>query len=389
MYTKWNYPTEIFFGNQSCAQLESIIAEKKRTNLLVVIDSFLLTQPTITELLTRLKKNTVSLTVFSEFKGNPTSEHVKAATDTNNTSYDGIVAIGGGSALDVAKVIAVTANNQHSAFDFIDNQAPTPDLNLNEVLPIIAIPTTSGTGSEVSRASLIIDQKTQEKHILFHPLMLPQQVICDPQLTVTCPPQLTAWAGMDALAHNLEALCSPEYHPQADGIAYEGIRLIHKSLVTAFEDGNNLTARSDMMCASLMGASAFQKGLGAIHSLSHPVGGIYNSHHGLLNAIFMPYVLQYNRPYIEEKMSRLARYINLQEQSFDGIVQWVNQLLETLGIPDNLAAIGIDDNHRETIAERAFHDPSSSTNPRSLNINDCLQLFDAALQGSIELTPTL
>ncbi len=219
--------------------------------------------------------------------------------------------------------------------------------------------------------------------------MLPKIVICDPILTTTCPPHLTAWAGMDALAHNLEALCSPEYHPQAEGIAYEGIRLIHKSLITAFNDGDNIEARADMMSASLMGATAFQKGLGAIHSLSHPVGGIYNSHHGLLNAIFMPYVLQYNRTYIEEKMSRLARYLNLKEQNFDGIFEWINHLLKELEIPDNLAEIKIDDKHRELIAERAFHDPSSSTNPRPLNVEDCLQLFDAALQGSIELTPTL
>jgi alcohol dehydrogenase class IV len=386
--TQWHYPTDITFGNGSIDKLENILSSINSSKPLLVVDHFLLQQQTIINTLSKLKNNNIEISIFSAFKGNPTTKNVTAAIKIcKQSKSDSIIALGGGSALDVAKTIAVAANTNTPVLDFIDNDSPLPNIINDDILPIIAIPTTSGTGSEVSRASLIIDTSTHEKHILFHPNMLPSKVICDPSLTTTCPPQLTAWAGMDALAHNLEALCSPNYNPQADGIAYEGIRLIKENLITAFKQGCDITARTHLMSASLMGASAFQKGLGAIHSLSHPVGGLYDAHHGLLNAIFMPYVLMYNRSYIESKMARLARFLNLKQHSFDGVFSWITHLQHELNIPDCLAAIDIDDKQTELIAERALRDPSSSTNPRPLNLKDCRQLFDAALQGSIELTP--
>jgi alcohol dehydrogenase class IV len=381
---QWNYPTHITHASKSSEQIHQQIRQLGAHTPLCVIDSFLLNHPSVINLIAECKNLQINCALFTDFAGNPTCQQVQAGQQAcRNHQADCIVAIGGGSALDIAKVIAVTSNCDYSLWDFIDDDTPTPDLTTTQTVPIIAVPTTSGTGSEVSRAGLITHSETKDKKILFHPKMLPTRVICDPELLTTLPANLTAWTGMDALAHNLEALCSPRYHPQADGIAHEGIRLIKENLLTATQEPNNISARSHMMSASLMGATAFQKGLGAIHSLSHPVGGLYNAHHGLLNAIFMPYVLEFNRTFIEEKMTRLARYLDLPNPSYTSVFQWVLSLLQQLNIPSSLQLIGIDTQHTNTIAERALHDPSTTTNPRPLTLTDCRALFLAAQAGEI------
>jgi alcohol dehydrogenase class IV len=388
MRNQWNYPTHVHFGLNEINQLNNHIKALACTKPLLICDEFLLTQPIIQTILNEIQQSNTNLTLFSDFKGNPTHHHVLNAIElAHQANNDCVIGLGGGSAIDIAKIVAVGSRCKADLWDFIDDNSPRPSLEHNQALPIIAIPTTAGTGSEVSRASLVTHAQNRTKHILFHPQMLPSRVICDPQLTLTLPPKLTAWTGFDALAHNLEALCSPQFHPQAEGIAMEGIRLISESLITACTNGENLHARSNMMCASLMGATAFQKGLGAIHSLSHPVGGLFDAHHGLLNAIFMPTVLRYNQSYITDKMTRLARYLNLPNPGVDTILQWVDSLLKESKTPSTLSEININDKHASLIGELAFADPSTSSNPRPLSVNDCEALFKSALHGDYSLIP--
>ncbi len=388
MISQWNYPTSVFFSKNAINQLDQHICALDCKKPLLVCDEFLLSQSHVLQTLSKTRQSDIELTLFSAFKGNPTHLNVLEAIELCHQNHnDCIIGLGGGSAIDVAKIVAVASQCKADIWDFIDNDKPRPCLKNNKSLPIIAIPTTAGTGSEVSRASLITNARKRTKHILFHPDMLPDRVICDPLLTVTLPPNLTAWTGFDALAHNLEALCSPLFHPQAEGIAMEGIRLIHESLLPAYADGNNIQARSNMMCASLMGAAAFQKGLGAIHSLSHPVGGLFNSHHGLLNAIFMPIVLQYNKAFINEKMTRLARYLNLPSPSFEAVYQWANSLLTETKTPNTLSDIDINVKQATLIGQMAFTDPSSASNPRPLSEQDCEALFRCAVTGDHSLIP--
>ena len=230
------------------------------------------------------------------------------------------------------------------------------------MVPVVAVPTTSGTGSEVGRASVITEQATHTKRIIFHPRMLPGRVICDPELTVGLPPKITAWVGMDALSHNLEAWCAPGFHPQADGIALEGMRLVRRSLVRAVQNGADLPARAEMMAASLMGATAFQKGLGAMHAIAHPVGAVHDTHHGLTNAVVMPYVLEHNREAIADRLAEAARYLGI-DGGFDGFLRWVRDLREQLAIPDHLGDLGVSEGAAVALVDAVLADPSGGTNP--------------------------
>jgi hypothetical protein len=249
--------------------------------------------------------------------------------------------------------------------------------------PVIAVPTTAGTGSEVGRAAVITDPKNHIKKIIFHPGMLPSQVILDPELTVGLPASLTAATGMDALSHNLEALCSTFYHPMAEGIAVEGISLVHRYLPRAFADGSDIEARTQMLVCSSMGATAFQKGLGAMHALAHPLGALYDAHHGTLNSILMPYVLKANRSAIEDKIARLTRYLGLTKAGFDGFLDWVIELRAQLGIPNTLAEIDIDDSDSETVGKMAVADPSADGNPISFSSDEYQRIFQAAVAGHL------
>ena len=287
---------------------------------------------------------------------------------------------GGGSVLDSGKTIALTALQERPLWDFEDKEDNYKRINKKTILPLIAIPTTSGTGSEVGRVALIIDETKQQKRFIFHPDMVPNLVIADPTLTVSLPPFLTAVTGMDALTHNLEAYCSPDYHPMADGMALEGLRLIKENILLAYQNGNNLTARAKLMTASIMGGTSFQKGLGAVHSLSHPVGAIYDHHHGLLNAIFLPYVLRFNQAKIETKMQTLARYLNLPRPSTDTIIRWVTMLCEQMKIPICLSKINVDEQHIDAIVEQALADPCTRGNPRSLRAADFANIFRNAIK---------
>lgn len=294
-----------------------------------------------------------------------------------------MIALGGGSALDAGKAIALMVGQDRPLWDFEDVGDNWLRVNPAAMAPTIAIPTTAGTGSEVGRASVIVDEGSHSKKIIFHPDMLPKLVIADPKLTQGLPPHITAATGLDAFVHNLEAFCAPGYHPMADGIALEGMRLIKEWLPIAFADGNDLVARSHMLVASSMGATAFQKGLGAVHALAHPLGALFDAHHGLLNAILLPYILVCNRPAIEDKLAHVARCLDLDEYSFDGFFKWLLNFRKELQIPDHLQAIGIDTDQAEQIGRLATQDPSAAGNPVPLSAQQYTEVFIHAVHGEL------
>jgi alcohol dehydrogenase len=319
----WNYPTSVRFGAGRIAELADAVKTAGMMRPLLVTDPRLAVMPMVRQAGDLLAAAKLPARVFSDIKPNPIAANVEAGIKVlREGQHDGVIAFGGGSALDCGKVIAFMAGQTRPMWDFEDVGDWWTRADPNGIAPIVAVPTTAGTGSEVGRAGVITDETTHTKKVIFHPLMMPKVTICDPELTVGMPPIITAGTGMDALAHCLEAYCGPFYHPLADGIAVEGIRLVKENLGFAYADGTNLTARAHMMSAAAMGATAFQKALGAIHALSHPVGALYDTHHGMTNAVFMPYVLAFNRDAIEERIARLAAYIGI-EGGFDGFAKAV------------------------------------------------------------------
>ena len=331
-----------------------------------------------------IKKNLNNLSIFSNFSGNPSGDNVNDGVKIfNENKCDGVIAFGGGSGLDVGKAIAFMSGQERSIWDFEDIGDYWKRANNEKIAPIIAVPTTAGTGSETGRASAIINKETGVKKIIFHPKFLPSIVILDPCLTVDLSPRLTAATGMDALAHNLEAFCAPGFHPMADGIALEGMRLVKNSLLVAVKDGKNINARLEMLTAASMGSTAFQKGLGAIHSLSHPVNAQFNLHHGLSNAIFMPYVLTFNKDAIVEKIFSICNYLNI-EKGFDGFISWIIDLRKDLRIPHKLSEV-LDEKKfdLDKLSQMALDDPSTGGNPKKLSKSDMKIMYEHSLSGKL------
>ncbi len=381
----WNYPTHIRFGEGRITELPDACRELGMARPLVVTDPALARLPMTTGALQILADADLPAGLFSEVQGNPVEANVNAGVRAlRSGEHDGVVAFGGGSALDAAKAIALMVGQDRPLWDFEDREDWWTRVNEQGMLPVVAVPTTSGTGSEVGRAAVITDVRDHTKKIIFHPRMLPGRVILDPTLTVGLPAEITAAVGMDALSHNLEAYSSPVYHPMAQGIALEGIRLIKDWLPTACADGDDLVARAHMQVASTMGATAFQKGLGAMHSLSHPCGAVLNTHHGLTNAVVMPYVLGFNRAAIDEKMAALARYLELREPSFGAVLDWVLRLREQIGIPHTLAQLGVSRDHARELAPMAATDPSSATNPIALDSEALEALYLDCIDGRLQ-----
>lgn len=374
MNANWNYPTAMRTGAGRINELAAACTEMGMKAPLLITDPGLAGLPMVANIVANCEQAGLSIAVFSDIKPNPTGTNVEdgiAAYRAGN--HDGVIAFGGGSGLDAAKAVAVAANQTCSLWDLEDVGDNWLNADPEKIPPIIGVPTTAGTGSEVGRASVIINEAEHKKAIIFHPKMLPGLVILDPELTVGLPAGLTAATGMDALSHNLEAFCSPGYHPMAEGIAIEGIRLIKEYLPTAVADGSNIEARTQMIVASAMGATAFQRGLGAMHALAHPLGATYDAHHGMLNAILMPYVLKANQSVIEERIARLARYLGL-DPSFDAFMDWILALRKDIGIHHQLSAIIPDDARLSEIGEMAVVDGAAGTNPI---------LFDAATYAKI------
>ena len=380
----WNYPTTLWVGNYRIKDLSLACANLNVQNPLFVTDKDLVNLQMVKEIISENKKKFKNFTIFSNFSGNPVGENVDdGVIEFKKNNCDGVIAFGGGSGIDVGKAIAFMSVQNRPIWDFEDIGDYWKRANDVNIAPIIAVPTTAGTGSETGRASAIINKQTGIKKIIFHPKFLPSIVILDPILTKDLSPRLTGATGMDALAHNLEAFCAPGFHPMADGIAIEGMKLIKRSLLKAVKDGNDLNARLDLLVAASMGSTAFQKGLGAIHSLSHPLNAQFNLHHGLSNAIFMPYVLTFNRKFIEEKIISICDSLGL-TKNFDSFLKWILDLRQELEIPHKLSdVIDIEKINLEELSIMALNDPSTSSNPQKLTINDMKIMYQNSISGKL------
>jgi len=380
----WNYPTAIKVGPGRIDELPDHCRALGMERPLLVTDPALAALPMLEHAERACREAGLGCAVFHDIKGNPTGRNVDdGVTAFKRGRHDGVIAFGGGSALDAAKAIALMVGQDRPLWDFEDVGDNYLRVNVSGMAPVVAVPTTAGTGSEVGRASVITDESAQVKRIIFHARMLPSIVILDAQLTVGLPPRITAATGMDALSHNLEAYCSPFYHPMAAGIAVEAMRLIKEYLPQAVANGADLQARQQMLVASCMGATAFQRGLGAMHALAHPLGALYDAHHGLLNAILMPYVLKANQQAVAPRLETLARYLGLPQSGPDAVLDWVLALRKAVGIPHSLAEIGLDDAQADRVGRMASQDPSAGTNPLNLSAEQYSQLFRAAIRGNL------
>jgi alcohol dehydrogenase class IV len=383
----WNYPTSIKFGAGRIVELPEHCRALGMRRPLLVTDSGMASLPMISRAVDLCRKGGLGCEVFSGVDPNPLEAHVSAGVAAfRSGSHDGVIAFGGGSALDSAKAVAMMVGQTRPIWDFEDREDWFTRVDVTGMAPVVAVPTTAGTGSEVGRAAVFTDLRDHLKKIIFHPKMMPAIVIEDPELTVGLPAHVTAAVGMDALSHSLEAYCAPGYHPMAEGVAVEGIRLIKEWLPVAVRNGADLEARSHMLVASSMGATAFQKGLGAMHSLSHPCSANLGTHHGLTNAVVMPYVLEWNRAAIEDKLARLASWLGLPDRSFTGFQAWVLELRRQIGIPHTLAGIGVKEEHAAPFAPQAFVDPSTGGNPVEVTVADFERLYLKCIRG--ELAPS-
>lgn len=380
----WNYPTSIRFG---AGRVEELPAHCRALGIgrpLLVTDAGLAALPMVARVLGLCREAGLGVELHADVQPNPVEANVTSGVAAcRRGRHDGVIAFGGGSALDTGKAIALMVGQTRPIWDFEDREDWYTRVDTAGMAPVIAVPTTAGTGSEVGRASVITDLRDHTKKIIFHPKMLPALVILDPELTVGLPPHVTAAVGMDALSHNLEAYCAPGYHPMAEGIAVEGMRLVKEYLPRAVANGTDLEARAHMLVASSMGATAFQKGLGAMHSLSHPCSANLNTHHGLTNAVVMPYVLEWNRDALETKMTRVAAWLGLADRSFAGVLGWVLELRRRIGIPPTLATLGLREEHAHAFAPQALADPSTGGNPVPMTEQCFERLYLRCIRGEL------
>ena len=374
----WNYPTTVWFGPNRSQQIQQACDALSVKNPLIVTDPGLLQTPIIDEINSNLSTKT---NVYSDVQGNPTGSNVTNGVKVFlEGNHDGVIAIGGGSGMDAGKGIAFLAHQSRPLWDFEDIGDWWTRADSDVIKPIIAIPTTAGTGSEVGRAGVFLNEDNHKKKIIFHPKMLPQIAILDPSLTINLPKGITAGTGMDALAHCLEAYSSPFYHPMAEGTALEGLRLVKENIQEVYHNGKNIEARAHMLVASMMGSAAFQKGLGAIHSITHPVNSLYHTHHGTTNGTVMPFVLNYNRSTIEDKFVRLASFLDV-KGGFDGIVQWVIDLKKEMEIPETLKDLGVQPGDEVKLAPLAQEDPSTGGNPLEMTEEKFQELITNCISG--------
>jgi hypothetical protein len=375
LMANWSYPTEIRFGVGRIKELVDACAALGIRRPLFVTDSGLANLPIVAEVLAILERGGLGRIIFSEVEPNPDENSLeKGVAKYKAGQHDGVVAFGGGSALDMGKMIAFMSGQHRPVWDFEDVDDWWTRADENGIAPIIAVPTTAGTGSEVGRAGILTNSQDYVKKIIFHPKMLPSIVICDAALTVGLPPAVTAGTGMDAFIHSFEAYCSPFYHPLSQGIALEGMRLVKDYLFRAYTNGADLDARAHMMSAAAMGAVAFQKGLGAVHALSHPLGAVHNTPHGMTNAIALPAVIRFNRPVIEERVGRLAAYLEI-EGGFDGFYDWITRFAIAMGVPERMSELGVKHADIDLLARMAVVDPSAGGNPITLTEAHARKLY--------------
>ena len=382
-HRNFNYPTAVKFGAGRVKELAELCKANRILRPLLVTDPGLAAMPMLAAIVADIKAAGLPILMFSDVRPNPVEANILAGVKAFKAGmHDGVIAFGGGSALDVGKMIALMHGQSISVFDLEDVDDWWTRADASRIAPIIAVPTTAGTGSEVGRASVITHPVTHEKKIIFHPAIMPKVALLDPELTLGLPAKLTAATGMDALAHCLEAYCAPFYHPMAKGIALEGMALVKDNLLKAVKKPDDLEARGNMLVASTMGATAFQRGLGAIHALSHPLGGLYDAHHGLLNAIVMPYVLKANRKAVEKDIIKAAAYLGI-KGGFEGFMKWILKLRKDLGIPNSLAEIGIDTKRLDEVAGMAVKDPSAGGNPIQFTLAQYKALAKKSILGDL------
>ncbi|HEY1752217.1 MAG TPA: iron-containing alcohol dehydrogenase [Caulobacteraceae bacterium] len=378
VFANWNYPTAIKFGAGRIGELPEHVRALGIRRPLLVTDSALAALPITRGALRLLEDAGLGAALFADVRSNPTDENLAAGVAAFRAGgHDGVIAFGGGSGLDLGKLVAFAAGQTRPIWDFEDVGDWWMRADAAGIAPIVAVPTTAGTGSEVGRAGVVTDTKAQVKKVIFHPKMMPGVVICDPELTVGMPPQITAGTGLDAFAHCLEAYCAPGFHPLADGVALEGLRLVKDYLPRAYATPGDIEARGAMMAAAAMGATAFQKGLGAIHALSHPIGALHDTHHGMTNAVVMPAVLEANRPAIEAKIERLAAYLAV-PGGFDGFLEFVRRLRADLKVPDTLTELGVPRAAFDRICAMALSDPTAGGNPLPLTHELAARMLEAA-----------
>ncbi|MGS4944274.1 iron-containing alcohol dehydrogenase [Meridianimarinicoccus sp. RP-17] len=379
LVANWSYPTAVRFGAGRISELANACRAAGMTRPLLVTDRGLAGLPITAAALDLLDEAGLGRAIFSDVDANPSDRNVTEGLRViREGGFDGVVAFGGGSGLDLGKTLAFMAGQTRPLWDFEDIGDWWTRADPAGILPIVAVPTTAGTGSEVGRAGVITNEQAGEKKIIFHPKMLPAQVICDPELTVGMPPAITAGTGLDAFAHCVEAYSSPHYHPMSQGIALEGMRLVKDYLPRAYADGSDIEARAQMMSAAAMGATAFQKGLGAIHALSHPIGAVHHTHHGTTNAVCMPAVLQFNRPAIADRFDMAAAYLGI-AGGFDGFCRFVDDLNDQLGIPRTLTELGVHSPDIASLTAAALRDPSVGGNPVDMTVENTTALFEALL----------
>jgi alcohol dehydrogenase class IV len=378
----WNYPTTVWAGPGRIAELPLACTRLGIRRPLLVTDQGLRDAPMVRQACALVP----GTALFAGVRGNPVAANITDGLAAyRQGGHDGVIAFGGGSALDAGKVIAFMSGQSRPLWDFEDVGDWWTRADPRGIAPIVAVPTTAGTGSEVGRAGVVVNEETHQKKIIFHPQMMPGVVISDPELTVGLPPKITAATGLDAFVHCLEAFCAPGFHPLADGIALEGMRLIQKYLPRACDNGQDLEARSRMLAAASMGATAFQKGLGGVHAIAHPVGAYFNTHHGLTNAVLLPYVLVHNRPAIESQLPIIARALNLSGEPFAAVFDWVLDFRQRLNIPHTLAEIGVPLTNPDVIGHEASLDPSASGNPRPTDAATYARIFRSAVKGDLDL----
>jgi alcohol dehydrogenase class IV len=379
LFGNWSYPTAIKFGNGRIKEIADACAATGMKNPLLVTDKGLAGLPITQTTLDIMEAAGLGRAMFSEVDPNPNEKNLEAGVAMYKAgNHDGVIAFGGGSGLDLGKMVAFMAGQTRPLWDYEDVGDWWTRADADAIAPIIAVPTTAGTGSEVGRASVITNSQTHVKKIIFHPKVLPSIVICDPELTVGMPQFITAGTGMDAFAHCLEAYSSPHYHPMSQGIAVEGLRLVKEYLPRAFADAGDLEARAHMMSAAMMGATAFQKGLGAVHALSHPIGAVYGTHHGTTNAVVIPPVLDFNRSYIEGRIETLNGYLDI-KGGFDGFKAYVQELNDSLGIPKNLTEMDVKADRIDELSVMAMADPSVGGNPVKMTLENTKELFKACM----------
>lgn len=384
LVSNWAYPTDMKVGPGRLEELPAICRELSFKQPLLVTDPGVREQPIVGDMLANLERESIPTGVFSEIQGDPDCANVEAGIQAFRAGeHDSIIACGGGSSLDTAKAVALMAGQTRSIWDFEDIGDNWKRADADAIVPTIAIPTTAGTGSEVGRASVITNREIGRKVIVFHPRMLPQVAILDPEITVGLPDWMTAATGLDAFTHCFEAWCAPGFHPMADGIALQGMTLVAGALPRAYADGQDIEARTHMLVAASMGSAAFQKGLGAVHAVSHPVGVFHHTHHGLANAIVLPYVMRHNQIAIADHMEPVARALGLKDGSFESVFNWVLDFRKQLGIPHTFADLDVGTEYAQDIGRLGEIDPSAVTNPIPVSAADLSRIFENSVLGRL------